>query len=78
MVMSMMPAVFRPYSAGKAPVISSTLSMISRAEALTEHRNAFGENDAVQTKLNVVVVVAHVELTETILTDARHLKDYLI
>ena len=49
-----------------------------RAEGLAEHRNAFRQDDPVDAVLQVVVIVAHVELTETVLGDSGELQDDLI
>ena len=74
----MMPAVRRPYSAGRAPVISSTLSGEARAQRLAEHAQALGQDDAVQAELQAVVLAADVDLAVGILGDARRLQDDLV
>ncbi len=72
----MMPPVARPYSAGNAPVISST-DDASRGRGLAEDADAFGKYDAVEPELQGVVLAADMELAERILHHARHLQNEL-
>ena len=64
--MSMMPAVRRPYSAGRAPVISSIFGE-ARAERLAEHAQSFGQDNAVEAELQAVVLATDVQLAKAVL-----------
>lgn len=45
---------------------------------MTEHAEALGQNDAVEAKLQAVVLAAHMQLSEGVLGDARRLENHLI
>ena len=74
----MMPPVWLPYSAGRAPSISCTDFRQARIEGLAEHRNAFGQDDAVEAVLQAVMLAADMQLAEGILRHARRLQDHRI
>ena len=74
----MMPAVRLPYSAGSAPVIRRTDSARRGIQGLAEHRNAFGQDDAVEPVLQAVMLAANMQLAEAILRHARRLQDHLV
>jgi len=78
-VTSMMPAVRRPYSAGSAPVISSTLPAIRGLQRLAEDAEALREDDPVQPVLSPLCSPRMWQLNrQDVLGDARRLQDHLV
>ena len=59
-------------------MISCTEFGQTRIERLAEHRNAFGQDDAVEAVLQAVVLAADVQLAEGILRHAGRLQDHLV
>ena len=74
----MMPAVRRPYSAGKRAGDQLDVAGEPRAQRLAEHAQALGQDDAVQAELQAVVLAADVQLAERILRHAGRLQDDLV
>ena len=74
----MMPAVRRPYSAGSAPVISSTLPASRGFSAWLNTLKPLGQDHAVQPVLQAVVLAADVQLAVAVLRHARRLQDHLV
>ena len=50
----------------------------ARIEGLAEHRNAFGQDDAVEAVLQAVMLAADMQLAEGILRHAGRLQDHRI
>ncbi len=73
-----MPALRRPYSAGRLPVISLQRGDHARRQRLAEDADAVGQDDAVQAELQAVVVAADVQLAERVLRGIRHLQHHLV
>ena len=76
--MSTTPAVWKPYCAGNAPVISVRLRAKRSAEDLAEHRQALGQFNTVQAVLDVGVLAAQVDLAEAVLRHAGGLQQHLV
>ena len=73
-----MPALRRPYSAGRLPVMSLQRCDHARRQGLTEDADAVGQDHAVQAELQPVVVAADVQLPEGVLGGIRHLQHDLV
>ena len=76
--MSTTPAVWKPYCAGSAPVISVRLLANRSAMRLAEDRQPLGQLHAVQPVLHVGVLAAQVDLAEAVLRHAGRLQQHLV
>ena len=76
--MSTTPAVWNPYCAGSAPVISDMLLAKRDFDRLAEHRQPLGQFDAVQPVLHVGVLAAQMDLAEAVLRHAGRLEQHLV
>ena len=74
----MMPAVRRPYSAGKRAGDQLDLPARRGLSAWLNTLRALGQDHAVEAELQAVVLAADVQLAEGILRDARRLQDDLV